>query len=209
MHQEREQTPFQPAPSNLRTIMAMQDMKVKAAWLKFFKKELKTLMESGTFSIEPMQAGDTCTPTMDDNRVKLQSDGSLDKLKTRIVVRGDLQTKSIVEDTYSPTASGRGLKMFLGHAARTQCRVRQLDFIGAYLQAKVRGRIFIKMPGIYGNIFPEFQAYCGVPVRLIKSMYRMTLSGKFWYQELQGWHLDNGYCLFIRLRGRLFLFRKE
>jgi hypothetical protein len=143
---------------------------------------------------------------MDDNRVKLQSDGSLDKLKTRIVVRGDLQTKSIVEDTYSPTASGRGLKMFLGHAARNQCRVRQLDFIGAYLQAKVRGRIFIKMPGIYGNLFPEFQAYCGVPVRLIKSMYGMTLSGKFWYQELQGWLLENGFkqstvipCLFWKV----------
>ena len=78
--------PFQPAPSNLRTIMAMQDVKVKAAWLKSYKIELKMLVESGTFSIEPMQAGDTCTPTMDDNRVKLQSDGSLDKLKTRIVV---------------------------------------------------------------------------------------------------------------------------
>ena len=31
--------PFQPAPSNLRTIMAMQDAKVKAAWLKSYKKE--------------------------------------------------------------------------------------------------------------------------------------------------------------------------
>ena len=105
--------PFQPAPSNLRTIMAMQDVKVKAAWLKSYKKELKTLVESGTFSIEPMQAGDTCTPTMDDNRVKLQCDGSLDKLKTRIVVRGDLQTKSIVEDTHSPTAFFPSFKLIV------------------------------------------------------------------------------------------------
>ena len=38
---------------------------------------------------------------------KIQSDGSLDKLKLRIVVRGDLQNKELVVDTWSPTASMR------------------------------------------------------------------------------------------------------
>ena len=38
---------------------------------------------------------------------KIQSDGSLDKSKFRIVVRGDLQDKELVGDTWSPTASMR------------------------------------------------------------------------------------------------------
>jgi hypothetical protein len=40
------------------------------------------------------------------------------------------------------------------------------------------------MPAYYGSIFPEFKQYCGTPLRLLKAMYGMTLSGKFWYQDL-------------------------
>ena len=64
---------------------------------------------------------------------KIQSDGSLDKLNLRIVVRGDLQNKEIVGDTWSPTASMRTLKYFLAYAAKHKARVHQLDFIGAFL----------------------------------------------------------------------------
>jgi hypothetical protein len=46
---------------------------------------------------------------MDINMVKLKSDGTLDKLKSRLVIRGDLQ-KNVEKDTWSPTASFRALK---------------------------------------------------------------------------------------------------
>ena len=39
---------------------------------------------------------------MDFYKAKIQSDGSLDKLKLRIVVNGDLQKRDIIEDTRSP-----------------------------------------------------------------------------------------------------------
>ena len=68
--------------------------------------------------------------------------------------------------------------MFLARATRLKVQVRQMDFIGAFLQAKVRNQVFIKMPAVYREIFPELKDYCGVPVRLIKSMYEMSLSGK-------------------------------
>jgi hypothetical protein len=171
----------------------MKNPKIRDAWLKAYYKELKVLVSSGTFSIEPMLEGEVAVPTMETNRVKLQSDGTLDKLKNRIVVRGDLQNKQSLEDKWSPTASFRSLKMFLAHAAKLKVRVRQMDFIGAFLQAKVRSRVFIKMPAIYGELFPDLKAYCGVPVRLVKSMYGMSLSGKYWYQELQEFLLENEF----------------
>ena len=55
---------------------------------------------------------------MDVYRAKIQSDGSLDKLKLRIVVRGDLQNKEMVGDTLSPTASMKTLKYFLEYATK-------------------------------------------------------------------------------------------
>ena len=60
-------------------------------------------------------------------KAKSQSDGSQDKLKLRIVVRGDLQNKDLIGDTWSPTASMRALKCFLADAAKHKARVQQLD----------------------------------------------------------------------------------
>ena len=53
---------------------------------------------------------------MDVYKEKIQSDGSLYKLQLRIVVKGDLQNKEMVVDTWSPTASMRTLKYFLADA---------------------------------------------------------------------------------------------
>ena len=67
---------------------------------------------------------------MDLYKTKIQSYGSLDKLKLRIVFRKDLQNKEMVGDTWSPTASMRTFKYFLADAAKHKARVHQLDFIG-------------------------------------------------------------------------------
>ena len=82
---------------------------------------------------------------MDVYKAKIQSDGSLDKLKSRIVVRGDFQNKEMVEDTWSPIASMRTLKYFLADEAKHKARVHQLYFIGAFLQDKVKNRVFVKL----------------------------------------------------------------
>ena len=82
---------------------------------------------------------------MDVYKAKIQSDGSLDKLKLIIVVRGYLQNKEMVGDNWSPTASTRTLKYFLAYSAKHKAIFHQLDFIGVFLQTKVKNRVFIKL----------------------------------------------------------------
>ena len=77
--------------------------------------------------IEDQKDGEPVTPRMDVYKAKIQSDGSLDKLKLIIVVRGDLQNKEMVGDTWSPTASMRTLKYFLADATKHKARVHQLQ----------------------------------------------------------------------------------
>ena len=60
---------------------------------------------------------------MDVYKANIQSDGSLDKLKLIILVRGDLQNKEMVGDTWSPTASVRTLNYFLADSAKHKARV--------------------------------------------------------------------------------------
>ena len=116
--------------------------------------------------IEDPNHDEPVTPCMDVYKSKIQSDGSLDKLKLRIVVRGDLQNKEIVVDTWSPTASMRTLKYLLANAAKHKARVHQLYFIGAFLQANVKDRIFVKLDMIYAAYFPEYTQYFGRALKL-------------------------------------------
>ena len=143
--------------------------------------------------IEDPKDGEPVTPCMDVYKANIQSDGSLDKLKLRIVVRVDLQNKGMVRDTWSPTASMRTLKYFLAYAAKHKARVYQLDFIGAFLQAKVKSRFFVKLDMRYADYFPEYAKYFGRALKLLKSMYGMTNSGKLFADELTEWLIEEGF----------------
>ena len=121
--------------------------------MKATLKEIKNLINNQTFLIEDPTDGETVTPCMDVYKAIIQSDGSLDKLKLRIVVREDLQNKEMVGDTWSPTASMRNLNYFLVDAAKHKARVHQLDLIGAFLQAKDNNRVFVKLDMRYADYF--------------------------------------------------------
>ena len=101
-------------------------------------------------------------------KAKIQSYGSLDKLKLIIVVKGDFQNKEMVGYTWSPTASMRTLKYFLAYAAKHKARVHQLYFIGAFLQAKLNNRVFVKLDIRYTDYFPEYAQYFGRALILLK-----------------------------------------
>ena len=75
-------------------------------------KEIKNLISNQNLLLDDTQKGEPLTPCMDVYKSKIQSDGSFDKLKLIIVVRGDLQNKDLVGDIWSPTASMRTLKYF-------------------------------------------------------------------------------------------------
>ena len=87
---------------------------IKKPWLKATQMEIKNLINNQTFLVEYPDKDETVTPCMDVYKDKIQSDGKLDKLKLRILVRGDMKNKELVGDTLSPTASMITLKHFFG-----------------------------------------------------------------------------------------------
>ena len=54
------------------------------------------------------------------HKVKILSDGTLDKVKVLIVVCCDLQNLWEKEDNWSPTASQKGLKLFVDDACKNK-----------------------------------------------------------------------------------------
>ena len=68
----------------------------------------------------------------------IQYDGSLDKLKLRTLVKGDLDNKEMIGDTWNPTASMSNLKYLLAYASNHKEILQQLDFFGKFLQSNVK-----------------------------------------------------------------------
>ena len=111
------------------------------------------------------------TPFRDVCKAKIQSGNSHDKLKFRISVIGDIHNKELVGDNWSPTASMRTLKHFLADAAKNKTRVHQLDFIGEFLQEKVKNRVFWKLDSRYADYFPEYSNYSEIALILFNPTY--------------------------------------
>ena len=109
------------------------------------------------------EKGEPVTPCMDVYKANIQSDGSLDKLKLRIVVRGDLQNKDLIGNTRSPTSSMRTLKYFLADYSKHKVRVHQLDFIGEFLREKIKNRVFVKLDSMYADFFQNVQVILEEP----------------------------------------------
>ena len=90
---------FIPYPRNVSEVTKLSE-NFEKNWLKATLKEIKNKISDQTFLIEYQNEGEPVNPCMDVYKSKIQSDWSFDKLKLRIVVRGDLQNKEMVGDTW-------------------------------------------------------------------------------------------------------------
>ena len=79
-------------PRNFTEVTKLSE-NITKPWLKATLKQIKNLINNQTFLIEDQNEGEPVTPCMDVYKAKIQSDGSIDKLKLIIVVRGYLQNK--------------------------------------------------------------------------------------------------------------------
>ena len=70
---------------------------MKKPFLKTTLKEVKNLINDQMFLVEDTEKDEAVTPCMDVYKAKIKSYGSLDKLKLRIVVRGDMQNRNWLE----------------------------------------------------------------------------------------------------------------
>ena len=220
---------YLPEPQSLKSVLRLDD-DIRDAWLHSIFLEIKNLIDNDTFILgETMQPGELLVRTKIVLKAKQLANGLLEKLKARIVARGDMEkrrmkrhtksykealetqktinleakqnghTPQIVEipepyeDTWSPCASSRGVKLLLADLCKRRRTVKGADFIGAYLQAKVVGRHFVMLPIELKEFFPQYAKYFGVPLLLNKGMYGLVYSGKYWNVEFSEWLYSQGF----------------
>jgi hypothetical protein len=135
---------------------------------------------------------------------KYKSDGSFDKLKSRLVANGSMEDRLSVlfEDISSPTASLPFIFLIACIAARDRRFVKTIDIGGAYLNADIsKHDIYMELDettaAILVQIDPSYQQYLRpngtMIVKLKKALYGCIESAKLWYDLLALTLESNGF----------------
>ena len=203
--------PYLPEPKNFRQVLQCPP-NIRDDWFKAIKKEIKFIIENDTFRRgERPKPGDEIIPAIIVFKAKITSKGFLDKLKARLVARGDFQSPSAPEDTWAPCVFGRTFKIFVTRAVRANRAIKQLDFIGAFCQGHMQSRLFLRMPQEYRSIFPEYDEFFAHPVLLGKSIYGIDVAHKVFSDDLHDWLVQNDDMRFLNseVDPSLYVFRDE
>ena len=111
-------------------------------------KEITTLIEMGTFEWDNKPSGAKELPTRIVLKTKYNADGSFDKYKARLVVKGFLQRLGHdYNDTFTPTSDVGTFRTLLSLSGRFGWRVMHADIKNAFCNAKIDiDTMFVNMP---------------------------------------------------------------
>ena len=100
-------------------------------------------------------------------KMKLKADGSIDKYKVRLVVKGYKQKEGVdYFDTYSPVTRITSIRMLMAIAVLHNLEIHQMDVKSTFLNGELNDEMYMEQPE--GFIVPsQEKKVC----RLVKSLY--------------------------------------
>jgi hypothetical protein len=127
--------------------------------------------------------------------IKYLPDGTWERVKARLIIRGDCQDKSTYEKTSSPTVTIESVMLCLGIAALQRKSIAAIDLVGAYLRTEqIKGAEIIMelrpaLAEILVHRYPEYAPYVDASMgrvygRLNKIVYGDVVGALALYQKL-------------------------
>lgn len=135
-------------------------------WIAALEKEIRALEDHGVWEEVPIrEAKGDVVPVLFVMKIKRKPDGSLDKFKARITVRGDLM-KSYGFETYSPVCSWSSIKLVLTMALTWNWTTCTCDYSNAFIHSKLDTPVWIQIPKGYESASTERTC-----LKLVRSLY--------------------------------------
>ncbi|GKA87046.1 retrovirus-related pol polyprotein from transposon TNT 1-94 [Tanacetum coccineum] len=109
--------------------------------------------------------------------------------KTRLVAKRYKQEEGIdFEESFSPVARLKAVRMFIAYAAHKNITIFQMDVKTAFLNGPLKEEVYVSQPE--GFIDPEFPDHV---YRLKKSLYGLKQAPRAWYDKLSSFLIEHGF----------------
>ena len=168
-------------------------------------KELKQMLDKGVFKfvkkseLTPEQIKKIIGSFMF-LKEKFKANGLFEKLKARLVARGDMEFGTLM-DISSPTASLQAVLMIAAIAAKECRHVKSADVPGAYLNALMEEEVHMMLDEFLTSLLlalrPELAEFVDengrLTVLLEKAMYGCDESARLWYNTFSDFLISEGF----------------
>lgn len=177
-------------------------------WCDAMSLEIGALEENDTWYITELPPGKKALGCRWVYTIKHHSDGTIERYKARLVIRGDRQIAGKdFEETFAPVAKMTTIRMFLKVVAAKQWEVHQMDVHNAFLHGDLEEEVYMTLP-------PGFRSSgTNQVLRLRKSLYGLRQAPRCWFAKLTNALLRYGfvqtysdYSLFYLARGDMRLY---
>lgn len=172
-------------PATLDAALASPDA---YRWREAIDDELQSLLEKGTYTLEPLPPGAKAIPCKWVFDYKLDAAGAITRYKARLVAKGFRQREGIdYTEVFAPVSKYTTLRALLALAAGADLELHQLDIKTAFLNGNLSETIYIEQPPGYSNGDPTIAG------RLHKSIYGLKQASRTWYETLAATLINAGY----------------
>jgi hypothetical protein len=198
----------------LRDILRSTNEGERSDWFDAMNDEIEALLLKNTFRKVPrdlpVSLGKEIVGTTWVLKRKRRPDGSIIKLKARLVVRGDQQRQigTHTDVTYSPVVAWSTVRLLFTLATALNLPTKQIDFRNAFVQSDLPEPIYVELPpGGYRN-HPE---NAGMVLEVTKSLYGDRRAPKLWYKYLRstlesiGFAMDDQDTCLFTMPGCIFV----
>lgn len=174
----------------------------EAQWKEAIKKELENMVRNGVLEEAELPTTRHAISSRWVFTLKQDAVGQVVQHKARLVAKGYQQIPGIdFDETFSPTASFAGLRIFLTMCAAQDLDMGQCDIKSAFLESDLEEELYLKSP-------EGFELPPGKVFRLRKALYGLKQSPRTWnaaldvYLRAEGFiPFDSDPCIYSRGKG--------
>ena len=158
-------------------------------WKAAMKEELSMIEKNGTWELVERPNHQKVIGVKWVFRKKENADGTINKYKARLVVKGYAQIFGVdYFDTFAPVARQDTTRMLLAIAAQKQWKIHQLDVKSAFLNGFLEEEIYVDQPEGFVVEGQENKVY-----RLKKALYGLKQAPRAWYNRIDEYLLNLGF----------------
>jgi len=140
-------------------------------WHETIEAELLPLEENQTWDVVPCHPSVKPLGSKFVFNIKIRSNGSIDRYKSRSVVLGNKEEFGLdYEEIFAPVAKLTTMRTILYIVASKSCKIHQLDVKNAFLHGDLKEEVYIKLsigiPSLPNTVCKLKRSLCGLKQEL-------------------------------------------